>query len=305
MTTPRYTDLVQSLPATVPFVGPETQERARGARFVARLGANESVFGPSPRAVAAMAEAASGAWMYGDPEGHDLRDALAEHHGVPMDHIVVGEGIDGLLGYLVRLLVAPGDAVVTSDGAYPTFNYHVAGYGGVLHKVPYRGDHEDPEALIAKAAEVGAKLVYLANPDNPMGSWHDADTVRAMIEALPEGTVLALDEAYSDTAPENAILPLEPTHPRVIRFRTFSKAYGLAGLRVGYALAEPDFVAAFNRVRNHFGVGRLAQTGAMAALADQGHLIAGRGRYRRRAGADRGDRAASNGLAPLPSARIS
>jgi len=127
MTTPRYTDLVQSLPATVPFVGPETQERARGARFVARLGANESVFGPSPRAVAAMAEAASGAWMYGDPEGHDLRDALAEHHGVPMDHIVVGEGIDGLLGYLVRLLVAPGDAVVTSDGANPTFNYHARG----------------------------------------------------------------------------------------------------------------------------------------------------------------------------------
>jgi len=301
MTKPRYTDLVQSLPATVPFVGPETQERARGAPFTARLGANESVFGPSPRAVAAMAEAASGAWMYGDPEGYDLRKTLAEHHGVPMNHVVVGEGIDGLLGYLVRLLIAPGDAVVTSDGAYPTFNYHVAGFGGVLHKVPYRGDHEDPEALIAKAAEFGAKLVYLANPDNPMGSWHDAATLRAMIDALPEGTVLALDEAYSDTAPEGAIPPLEPTHPRVIRFRTFSKAYGLAGLRVGYALAEPDVVAAFNRVRNHFGVGRLAQTGAMAALADQGHLmrvVADIDAARHRIAAI----ARENGLVPLPSA---
>jgi hypothetical protein len=108
MTTPRYTDLVRSLPATVPFVGPETQERARGLPFKARLGANESVFGPSPRAVAAMAEAASGAWMYGDPEVHDLRAALARHHGVAMENIVVGEGIDGLLGYLVRLLVTPG-----------------------------------------------------------------------------------------------------------------------------------------------------------------------------------------------------
>jgi histidinol-phosphate aminotransferase len=301
MTKPRYTDLVQSLPATVPFVGPETQERARGRPFIARLGANESVFGPSPRAVAAIAEAASGTWMYGDPEGYDLRHALAEHHGVPMDHIVVGEGIDGLLGYLVRLLVAPGDAVVTSDGAYPTFNCHVAGFGGVLHKVPYRGDHEDPEALIAKAAEVDAKLVYLANPDNPMGSWHDAATLCAMIEALPEGTVLALDEAYSDTAPAGAIPPLEPTHPRVIRFRTFSKAYGLAGLRVGYALAEPDFVAAFNRIRNHFGVGRLAQTGAMAALADQGHLmrvVADIDAARHRIAAI----ARENGLVPLPSA---
>jgi histidinol-phosphate aminotransferase len=301
MTTPRYTDLVRSLPATVPFVGPETQERARGLPFKARLGANESVFGPSPRAVAAMAEAASGVWMYGDPEVHDLRAALARHHGVAMENIVVGEGIDGLLGYLVRLLVTPGDAVVTSEGAYPTFNYHVAGFGGVLHKVPYSGDREDPQALIDKAAEVDAKLIYFANPDNPMGSWHDAATVQGMIDALPEGTVLALDEAYADTAPEGAIPPLELSHPRVIRFRTFSKAYGLAGLRVGYGLAAPELVAAFNRIRNHFGVGRLAQAGAMAALADQGHLM----RVVNDIAAAReliGEIARDNGLMPLLSA---
>ncbi len=300
-TPPRYTALVQGLPATVPFVGPETQERSRGAPFKARLGANESVFGPSPRAVAAMAEAASGAWMYGDPEVHDLRAALAAHHEVAMENVVVGEGIDGLLGYLVRLLVAEGDAVVTSEGAYPTFNYHVAGFGGVLHKVPYAGDHEDPEALIAKAQEVDAKLIYFANPDNPMGSWHGAEIVQAMIDALPEGTVLALDEAYSDTAPEGAIPPLDLSHPRVIRFRTFSKAYGLAGMRVGYGLAAPELVAAFNRIRNHFGVGRVAQAGAIAALADQGYLmrvvndiVAARERI--------GTISQENGLTALPSA---
>jgi histidinol-phosphate aminotransferase len=105
--------------------------------------------------------------------------------------------------------------------------------------VPYSGDREDPQALIAAAIETGAKLIYFANPDNPMGSWHDAATVQAMIDALPEGAVLALDEAYSDTAPDGAIPPLDLTHPRVIRFRTFSKAYGLAGLRVGYGLATP------------------------------------------------------------------
>jgi histidinol-phosphate aminotransferase len=301
MTTPRYTDLVLSLPATVPFVGPETQERARGAAFAARLGANESVFGPSPRAVAAISEAASDAWMYGDPELYELRIALARHHGVTMENIVVGEGIDGLLGYLVRLLVAEGDAVVTSDGAYPTFNYHVAGYGGVLHKVPYTGDHEDPQALVAKAREVDAKLVYFANPDNPMGSWHDAATVQAMIDALPEGAVLALDEAYCDTAPDGAIPPLDLDHPRMIRFRTFSKAYGLAGLRVGYGLAAPDFVAAFNRIRNHFGVGRVAQAGALAALADQGHLMRVVGDIAT-ARLRIGEIARDNGLTPLPSA---
>jgi histidinol-phosphate aminotransferase len=301
MTQPRYTDLAASLPAAVPFVGPETQERARGAAFAARLGANESVFGPSPRAVAAMADAARDAWMYGDPEVHDLRHALAAHHGVGAENVVVGEGIDGLLGYLVRLLVAPGDPVVTSNGAYPTFNYHVAGYGGALHKVPYAGDREDPEALIETARETNAKLVYFANPDNPMGSWHDAATVQAMIDALPEGAVLALDEAYSDTAPAEAIPAIATDHPRVIRLRTFSKAYGLAGLRVGYGIAAADFAAAFNRIRNHFGVGRLAQAGARAALADQAHLKATVERIA--AARERiGEIARANGLTPLPSA---
>ena len=99
----------------------------------------------------------------------DLRHALAAHHGIAAANVVAGEGIDGLLGYLVRLLVGPGDAVVTSAGAYPTFNYHVAGYGGTLHTVPYRGDHEDPEALLAKAAEVDAKLDLPVEPRQPDG----------------------------------------------------------------------------------------------------------------------------------------
>jgi histidinol-phosphate aminotransferase len=265
---PRYTDLVASLPATVPFVGPETQERVCGAPFDARLGANENGFGPSPRAIAAMQAAAADIWMYGDPENHDLKAALAAHHGVSPAHVVVGEGIDGLLGYLVRLLVAPGDPVVTSDGAYPTFNFHVAGYGGRLVKVPYAGNHEDPAALAAAAHDTGAKLVYLANPDNPMGSWHDGAVIARMLDALPPGCLLALDEAYGDFAPPGTLPDLSPDDPRVIRFRTFSKAHGMAGARVGYGLAHPDLARAFDKVRNHFGMNRAAQAGALAALAD-------------------------------------
>ncbi len=162
----RLTPLVAGLPASVPFVGPEAQERARGAAFTARLGANESLFGPSPRAVAAMAEAAAGAWMYGDPEAHDLRAAVAGHHGVSPANVMIGEGIDALLGSLVRMLVAEGEPVVTSKGAYPTFNYHVAGFGGVLHAVPYREDAADPKALLGAVRETGARLVYLANPSS-------------------------------------------------------------------------------------------------------------------------------------------
>lgn len=272
-----------------------------GAPFVARLGANESVFGPSPRVLHAIAQAASGAWMYGDPEVHDLRHALAAHHAIAPENIIVGEGIDGLLGYLVRLLVGPGDAVVTSDGAYPTFNYHVAGFGGTLHKVPYRDDMEDPEALLATAREVDAKLIYFANPDNPMGSWHSAGGVQRMIDALPEGCVLALDEAYADTARADTIPPLDISHPRVIRFRTFSKAYGLAGMRVGYGIAAAEFVTSFAKIRNHFGMGRVSQAAALAALKDQAHLAQTVAQIA--AARDRiADIARANGLTPLPSA---
>lgn len=298
---PRFTPLVAALPATVPFVGPETQERARGAPFLARLGANENVFGPSPRAVAAMAAEAAETWKYGDPENHDLIQALAAHHGVPAQNIVVGEGIDGLLGYLVRMLIEPGDVVVTSDCAYPTFNFHVAGFGGVLEKVPFRDDREDPDALTRKAAETGAKLVYLANPDNPMGTWHDAGTVQAMIDAVPDGCVLVLDEAYLEFAPHGTAPALDVTDPRVIRFRTFSKAYGMAGARVGYAIGHKDLISAFNKVRNHFGMSRISQAGALAALGDPQYLeqtvqnVAGaRERIYRIA--------AANGLQALPSA---
>jgi histidinol-phosphate aminotransferase len=269
MTNFRFTPLAASLPSTVPFVGPEAQERARGAPFVARLGANESNFGPSPHAIDAMAQA--DIWNYGDPENHALRMALATHHRIAPDNIMVGEGIDALLGYLVRLFVAAGDHVVTSDGAYPTFNYHVAGYGGTLHKVPYLNDHEDPNALFAKAAEVDAKLVYLANPDNPMGTWHEGNVLIKALDTLPAGCVLVLDEAYVDCAPPGTAPEISADDPRVIRMRTFSKAYGLAGARVGYAIGAAPLIDAFNKVRNHFGMNRAAQAGALAALGDQDH----------------------------------
>ncbi|TLP67213.1 pyridoxal phosphate-dependent aminotransferase [Parasedimentitalea maritima] len=301
MTDPRYTPLALSLPATVPFVGPETQERARGAAFTARLGANENVFGPSPRAIEAMQTASADIWMYGDPENHELRQALAAHHDLSPDNIMVGEGIDGLLGYLVRLLISPGDTVVTSLGAYPTFNYHVSGYGGVLHTVPYKDDHEDLTSLFSKAGEVGAKLVYLANPDNPMGSWHRGADIVAALDHLPSDCLLLLDEAYVECAPKGTAAPVDANDTRLIRMRTFSKAYGMAGARVGYALAAPDLIAAFNKVRNHFGMNRAAQAGALAALQDQdwlGHVLAEITTARRRIG----EIADQNGLKALPSA---
>ncbi len=301
MTELGYTPLVASLPATVPFVGPETQERARGAKFRARIGANENVFGPSPKAIAAMCEAAADCWMYCDPENYDLKVALAAHLGVKPENIAVGEGIDSLFGYTVRMFIEPGDAVVTSLGAYPTFNFHVAGFGGRLVTVPYVADREDPASLIAAAARERPKLLYFANPDNPMASWWGAADVADFIARVPADCVLCLDEAYSEFAPAGTVPPLDVTRPNVLRFRTFSKAYGMAGARIAYVIGEATTIKAFDKIRNHFSVNRIAQAGALAALADQVYLrdvVAKVARARDRIAAI----GLANGLAPLPSA---
>jgi len=230
---PSLTPLMESLPATVPFVGPEAQERQRGKPFRARIGANENSFGPSPRVIEAMASAAGDMWMYGDPDNHDLKRALAAHHRTGSENVVVGEGIDGLLNLAVRMFVPGGAPVITSLGAYPTFNFHVAGFGGSLVAVPYADDRENLDGLLAAARRERAPMVYLSNPDNPMGTWWGAGEVVRFIEALPPTTMLILDEAYGETGPAEALPPIDIARPNVLRMRTFSKAYGLAGIRCG------------------------------------------------------------------------
>ena len=265
---PRFTRLIDTLPATIPFVGPETLERRRGEAFDIRVGANESAFGISPKAADAMRRAVETIAWYNDPEAYELRSAIAAHHGVHIDEVLLGAGIDEMLGNVVRMIIEPGTAVVTSHGAYPTFNYHVAGFGGVLKAVPYRDDRIDLEALLDAVRKVDAPLVYLANPDNPMGGWHDAAHVRAFIAELPESALLVLDEAYIEFAPASAMFPIDANDPRVIRMRTFSKAHGMAGARIGYAIAPSATIVGTGKIRNHFGVNRIAQAGALASLGD-------------------------------------
>ena len=271
---PILTPLAQSLPSTVPFTGPEALERRTGVAFRARVGANESGFGPSPRVIAPMAAAAFEAWKYGDPELFDLKVALGAHLGVPAANVAVGEGIDGLHCLIARLIIGPGDVAVTSLGAYPTFNYHVTGFGGRVVAVPYAQNREDLSGLLEAARRERAKVVYLSNPDNPMGTWWDAGELERFIAAVPEETLVLLDEAYCETAPAGTLPALDISRPNLIRTRTFSKAYGLAGMRVGYAIGEAELIRAFDKVRNHFGVTRLGQVAAIAALGDQDWLRA-------------------------------
>ncbi|MGV8935938.1 MAG: pyridoxal phosphate-dependent aminotransferase [Allorhizobium sp.] len=299
----RFTPLVSTLPSTVPFVGPEAIERQRGQPVLARIGANESGFGPAPSVLATIREKAGDIWQYNDPENFALKSALSAHLGVSSDCIAIGEGVDSLLGLIVRMVVEPGTPVVTSLGGYPTFNFHVSGFGGRLVTTPYIDDRADLDGLLAAVKRENAPLVYLANPDNPMGSWWEASRIVEFAKALPDNCLLVLDEAYCETAPPESLPAMSALidMANVIRTRTFSKAYGLAGARVGYAIGAPDTIVGFDKIRNHFGMPRLSTEAALAALADQAYL----GDVLERIFAARiriGAIARDNGLLPLASA---
>jgi histidinol-phosphate aminotransferase len=299
----RFTPLVNTLPSTVPFVGPEAIERQRGLPVKARIGANENGFGPAPSVIAAMRDQAGDVWKYNDPENYALKEALAAHLGVTPANIAIGGGVDELLGQIVRLVIDPGAPVVTSLGGYPTFNFHVAGFGGRLVTVPYVDDREDLDGLLEAVKRENAPLVYFANPDNPMGSWWNAEKIVDFARALPETCLLVLDEAYSETGPASSLPSIRSLIdlPNIVRTRTFSKAYGLAGARVGYVISTPGTALAFDKIRNHFGMNRLATVAALAALKDQAYLTEVVGKIH--AARERiGDIARTNRLTPLVSA---
>ncbi len=259
---------IEAIPAGEPFIGPERIMRERGLQTMLRLGANESAFGPSPRAVAAMAAELPRLSWYGDPDSYALRNALAERWNTGRDDVLVTSGIDELLGLVVRCFLAPGEAVVASAGTYPTFAYHAIGYGGRVESVAYREDGRiDLDELAAAAQRCNAAICYLANPDNPSGSFADADAILRFRSALPARTLLLLDEAYAEFADPQALVEPRPL-PGVVRARTFSKLYGMAGARIGYGLAPQALLAPMLKVRLQYGVNRNAQIGALAALTD-------------------------------------
>lgn len=265
----RPTPAIEAIPVTVPFVGPEQLMRETGRDELVRLGANESAFGPSPKAVAAMtAELPLLSW-YGDPESLDLRDALAAKHRCSPDQITVGSGIDDVMGLAVRAFVAPGAAALTTRGTYPTFNYHVIGYGGRLLYAPYRDDGTpDLDEMLEIARRERPAIVYLANPDNPSGTFVKRDAMARFFQQLPHDSLFLLDEAYADFVDETDLLP-PAFEDRIVRMRTFSKAYGMAGARIGYGLASNRNVAVFQKIRLHYGINRNAQVGALASLQDE------------------------------------
>ncbi len=255
-----------------PFPSTEMVSRATGIRPWARLSTNENEFGPAREVVAAIAAAATQAHRYPDCEHFDLRTELASVTGARFDEVHVRTGIDGLLGDVCRAFAA-GGTVVTTAGTYATFAYFARAAGATVLTAAYRGLRVDPGALAGLAAASGADVVYLAEPDNPTSTAVGAAEVLALADALPDHTLLVVDGAYAEYQHPAARLAVpDVLARRMLWLRTFSKAYGLAGLRIGYALGA---VALLDRLRadaEHYAVSRVAQQAALAAVRATGHL---------------------------------
>lgn len=263
----------------------EEVERELGIKDALKLASNENAWGPSPGAIEAVmravTEAPSGVSklaLYPDAACFALRADLARHHGVPMERVVVGNGSNELIGLLVRAFVQPGQSVATSAGSFVAYRIAARSHGHRFIEAPLGADlGYDLDALL-EAVDQTTRVVFIANPNNPTGTLVGHDALARFMAALddkvsgPGGPPLVvLDEAYIDfvdraDAPRS--LELFGARPRTVLLRTFSKAHGLAALRVGYAICEPDIADYLHRVRDPFNVNALAQVAARASLAD-------------------------------------
>ena len=243
---------------------------------VAKLSFNENPYGPSPKAVTAMQAAACQAHLYHDMDAKDLRQKIADHYGMALDNVYIGNGGDEAIALLVNAFVSPGDEVVMP---WPTFGQYANAttiMDGTPVKVPVRAADlkADLEAMLA-AVTSRTKIIFLCNPNNPTGVPVGGAQLRNFLAAVPSQVLVGLDEAYGEYVEDPEFVSgaaLLSEFPNVVTIRTFSKIYGLAGMRVGYGLAHPDVVTLIQRVRPLFNVNNLAQFGAMAALDDTDFL---------------------------------
>ncbi|HEY3119465.1 MAG TPA: histidinol-phosphate transaminase [Vicinamibacteria bacterium] len=254
------------------------EARRAGARDVVKLASNENPLGPSPRALEAIAAAAREAHRYPDSGARDLRERLAGAVSLSASQIAIGNGSVELIDLLAGAFLSPGDTAVVGEKGFARFRQLVRARNGEARLVPMRDLTHDLDAMAA-AIDQTTRLVFVANPNNPTGTWNRRAEVDALVRALPAGVLLVLDEAYSEFASHAARgdYPDGTTYVRqgapVVALRTFSKAYGLAGVRVGYAMASDEVIEAVEAVREPFNSSHLAQAAAMAALDDREHVV--------------------------------
>jgi histidinol-phosphate aminotransferase len=244
-----------------------------------KLASNENPFGPSPRAIQAIQAVLAECNCYPDNDASELRQKLAERHNVQPEQLVVAAGSTSLLGIMARTLLSPGLNAVTSERSFIVYPIATQAAGGRLVQIPMRDDGFDLDA-VAAAIDQNTRIVFLANPNNPTGTLVPADELDRFLERVPEYVIVVLDEAYYDFAQHFATMRgVHYSHAieyvrqdrNVVVLRTFSKAHGLAGLRVGYGMGPAKLMSYFARLRTTFSISVVAQTAALAALEDEAH----------------------------------
>ncbi len=266
---PRARAILQGLQGYKPGTPIEEVKRRFKLKSVIKLASNENALGPSPKALAALRAASSQLNRYPDAAGSALKAKLASVLRVKPDMITLGNGSDELLVLALRAFVDPGDEVVVAEPTFLIYALQAKACGASVHVVPQR-DHRYDLAAMKRAVTPQTKIVFIANPDNPTGTYVTKRELSQFLSGLPASVLVVMDEAYYefvDAADYPQTIPLVNDAPVMVT-RTFSKAYGLAGLRVGYAVANPNVIAALEAVREPFNVNSLAQAAALAALGD-------------------------------------
>jgi histidinol-phosphate aminotransferase len=271
---------IRALTAYVPGKHVRQAQRESGVAMI-KMASNENPLGPSPLALEAMRAAAAEANFYPDIDATALRLALAERHRLAPEQVFVADGSTPLLHLLARMLLRPGLNCISSERSFIIYPLAVGASGGDYITVPTRNDGYDLNA-IANAVNDSTRLVILANPNNPTGTMFDAEATEAFLTRMPEHVLVALDEAYSDfgeyfaqrrgTTYSRSFDYVRAGRANVMVLRTFSKAHGLAGVRLGYACGHPELLHHLGRVRSAFSISSLAEAAGLAAIRDEAHV---------------------------------
>lgn len=276
----RINPTLASLPVYQPGRPIEEVARELGMPFtdIIKLASNENPLGPSPRAVAAMEKAVRQVHLYPDGNAFYLKRKLAEKLALETNNLILGNGSNEIIEFLGHALLGPGDDIVVSEYCFAIYPIIAKMTGANVITVPAKDFGHDLPAMLA-AVTPATRAVFVANPNNPTGTLAPRGDVVQLVNELREDVVLVMDEAYVEFLSQPVdLLPLvrREDHPNLVLMRTFSKIYGLAGLRIGYGIGHPEFIAAAEKVRQPFNTNAVAQAGALAALDDEEHLRATR-----------------------------
>ncbi len=260
---------------------PMRQARQESGIAMIKLASNENPFGPSPLAIEAIRAASAEVNLYPDNDASELRAVLAGRHQLTIDQIFIADGSLGILDVLARTLLVPGTNCITSERSFISYPLVTKTAGARFIQVPMRNDAYDLDAIAATIDEQ-TRVIFLANPNNPTGTMFDADATDAFLARVPDGVLVVLDEAYFDFAEHFArqrgviysrsLDYVRAGRQNLLVLRTFSKAHGLAGIRLGYACGEPELLRYFGKVRNSFSISAVAEAAGLAAIRDEAHI---------------------------------